>query len=181
MVWKVILSSPLIRMSQISQTGLRLFSNLSDLSIQRPLIISINHLYSIPGTPEGFVPTQEGVEWEVAGEFHCCASSKLKVVLYSIRFIYYIYTYILIIFQIVPGTRIALGVVNVEADVEVARTRPNRGANESLRASIFFFATTTIDGRANVPARPRPRGWWIFAGMCLTDVNTSFFVSFHSF
>ena len=62
MVWKVILSSPLIRMSQTSQTGLSLFSDLSDLSIQRPLIISINHLYLIPGTPEGFVPTQEGVE-----------------------------------------------------------------------------------------------------------------------
>ena len=49
-------------MSQISQTGLRLFSNLSDLSIQRPLIISINHLYLIPGALESFVPTQEGVE-----------------------------------------------------------------------------------------------------------------------
>ena len=87
----------------------------------------------------------------------------------------------LIIFPIVPGTRIALGVVNVEADAQVARTRPNRGANESLRGSIFFFATTTIDGRANVPARPHPRGWWIFAGMCLTDAICILFVSFMFF
>ena len=87
----------------------------------------------------------------------------------------------LIIFQSVSGTRIALGVINVEADVEVARTRPNRGASESLRASTVFFATTTIDGRTNVPARPRPRGWWMLVGTHITDAKCIYFVSFYIF
>ena len=84
----------------------------------------------------------------------------------------------LIIFQSVSGTRIALDVVNVEADVEGARTRPNRGATESLRASTFLFATTTTDGLPDVPTHLCPSGWWMLVGICIIDAIGIFFREF---